>query len=174
MSHVFVFGSNLAGIHGAGAAKTALALHGAEWGKGNGHYGDSYAIPTKDEFIHTLPLHEIREFVVQFIQYAKDHPELKFQLTAIGCGLAGYTVEDIRPMFEGTPPNVTWPPEFIELTDLSILKFILDHGLTRVALPLADWLERSRKHGYIEFVDTNRIRFTEPAVAALSHFFKDT
>lgn len=109
---VFVFGSNLAGRHGKGAAKWALENRGAQYGKGRGHWGNSYAIPTKDENLHTLPLSRIVGYVLEFLDYARDNPHTLFQLTPVGCGLAGHKREDIEPMFEGAPNNVLWPPEW--------------------------------------------------------------
>lgn len=109
---IFVFGSNLRGVHGAGAAKFALEEHGAQWGIGVGRTGNSYAIPTKDWLIRTLPLTEIAPYVERFIDYAKAHPELTFQVTRIGCGLAGYTPADIAPMFKGVPDNCIMPEDF--------------------------------------------------------------
>ena len=119
MSEIFVFGSNLAGIHGAGAARDAVLRHGAiyeknvtaRWGKrgqyGVGMQGSSYAIPTKDEWIRTLPIERIRPFVKEFIEFALAHPELEFNVTRIGCGLAGYKDADMSPLFEGSPDNVS-------------------------------------------------------------------
>lgn len=104
-SMIFTFGSNEAGIHGAGAAKYARQNHGAVLGIGNGLTGSSYAIPTKDKHIRTLPLTSIREYVDEFIQFAKDSPHLRFQVTQIGCGLAGYLSWQIAPMFEMAPDN---------------------------------------------------------------------
>lgn len=109
---VFVFGSNLAGIHGRGAALWAKQHRGAIHGVGIGEQGNSYAIPTKRTPWTTLPLDEIEVHVRAFIAYAKQHPETKFQLTPIGCGLAGYTPEQIAPMFELAPTNVMMPEEF--------------------------------------------------------------
>ena len=111
---IFVFGSNLAGRHGAGAAKWALENKGAIYGRGVGMQGDSYGIPTKDENIQTLSLDRIKIFVNYFIEYAKNHPHLKFQLTPIGCGLAGYKPFQIGPMFKGVSENVIVPDEFKE------------------------------------------------------------
>lgn len=102
---IFVFGSNLAGIHGAGAARVAVDKYGAVYGNGIGRQGESYGIPTKDEFIETLDLPEIRHFIEGFIQYATQHPELEFQVTQVGCGLAGLVAEDIAPMFKDAPLN---------------------------------------------------------------------
>lgn len=101
---IFVFGSNDAGIHGAGAAKFALTK-GAKWGKSYGHYGNSFAIPTKDLIIETLPLERIRQYVQGFLAYAAGHLKLDFQVTAIGCGLAGLTNDQIAPMFKYPPKN---------------------------------------------------------------------
>lgn len=110
----FVFGSNEAGIHGAGAAKFAYQERGARYGKSYGHYGDSFAIPTKDEAIETLPLDQIQQYVIGFLAYAKGHRKLNFQVTRIGCGLAGLKDRDIAPMFVGAPKNcffdLAWEP----------------------------------------------------------------
>jgi len=109
---IFVFGSNLAGRHGAGAAKDALRFWGADYGVGNGRQGQAYGIPTKDQHLHTLPLGEIRKFVSQFKGYAKTHPELRFLVTEVGCGLAGYTIYQIAPMFWECPDNCVLPDDF--------------------------------------------------------------
>lgn len=106
---IFVFGSNLAGRHGAGSAYHALIKYGAEYGVGIGRTGDAYAIPTKDHNIQTLPLKNIKVYVDGFIKYANDHPELKFQVTKIGCGLARLKEEDIKPMFKLAPENCNLP-----------------------------------------------------------------
>lgn len=107
---IFVFGSNLAGRHGKGAALTAARVHGAVRGVGVGRTGNAYAIPTKDSQLRSLPLSDIKSFVERFMEYARDHLELQFYVTRIGCGLAGYTESEIRPMFENPPPNCqfTW------------------------------------------------------------------
>lgn len=112
MVEIFVFGSNLAGRHGAGAALFAVKNCGAVYGKGFGHHGNSFAIPTKDAYINTLPLTTINEYVIKFLQYATDNPSLIFKLTPIGCGLAGYEPKDIAPMFIKAPSNVLLPLEF--------------------------------------------------------------
>ena len=111
---IFVFGSNLAGIHGAGAAKFALDNHGAVYGQGIGLQGRSYAIPTKDHNIITLPLNIIQEHVDEFIKFARQHPNLTFNVTRIGCGLAGYKPSQIAPMFANASDlkNVILDPEF--------------------------------------------------------------
>lgn len=109
MSKIFVFGSNLAGRHGKGAALFARQNRGAIYGQGIGLQGQSYAIPTKDERLRTLPLHKIEEYVKMFLQFAKDNPQLEFEITEIGCGLAGYTPKQIAPMFKGSPDNCQLP-----------------------------------------------------------------
>jgi hypothetical protein len=97
--HIFVFGSNLSGRHGKGAAKTALGW-GAKWGQGAGLQGRTYGIPTKDASIRrTLTVIEIKPFVDEFIEFAKNNPDLTFLVTEIGCGLAGHKQKDIAPLF---------------------------------------------------------------------------
>jgi hypothetical protein len=112
---IFVFGSNLAGIHGAGAAKEALERYGAKWGVGAGRQGNSYASPTKDFQLKTLPLEIIRSHVQIFLSYAKHNPNEQFFVTAIGTGLAGYSHAQIAPMFRHAPENCELPPEWKEL-----------------------------------------------------------
>ena len=106
---IFVFGSNTAGRHGKGAALEAVQRHGAIYGKGVGLQGRSYAIPTKDASIRTLPLIKINQYVQQFIKFAEENPKLEFFVTRIGCGLAGYTDEQIAPMFKDAPLNCVLP-----------------------------------------------------------------
>jgi hypothetical protein len=106
---VFVFGSNLAGRHGKGAAKDAVKLHGAIYGQGIGRQGNSYAIPTKDAYLNPLPLDKIEQYVEEFLVYAENHLDEEFQVTRIGCGLAGYTDDEIAPMFDAAPPNCHLP-----------------------------------------------------------------
>lgn len=111
---VFVFGSNLAGRHGKGAALWARQHRGAIYGRGEGMQGNSYAIPTKDANLRRLPLDAIAASVASFIEFALTRPDLSFQVTPIGCGLAGYTPKDVAWMFNLPPPsNVQLPPEFI-------------------------------------------------------------
>lgn len=99
MTDVFVFGSNLASRHGKGAAKIAREQYGAKYGVGVGISGQSYAIPTKDEKLNILSLSEINKRVVEFILFTRANPNLEFQVTRIGCGLAGFRDEQIAPMF---------------------------------------------------------------------------
>jgi hypothetical protein len=91
---VFVFGSNLQGLHAGGAAKLAMQW-GAVWGKGVGLQGQTYAIPTMQGGVDT-----IRPYVDEFISLAKQHPNKTFLVTEIGCGIAGFTVEQIAPLFK--------------------------------------------------------------------------
>ncbi len=91
---IFVFGSNLQGMHGGGAAYTAHRKFGAVMGQGVGLQGQSYAIPTMQGGVET-----IRPYVNEFIAFAKEHPELTFLVTRIGCGIAGFTDEEISPLF---------------------------------------------------------------------------
>lgn len=109
---VFVFGSNLQGMHGGGAAAVAMRNFGAVWGKGVGHYGQTYAIPTMQGGIET-----IRPYVDDFIAYARNHPELTFLVTRIGCGIAGFKDEEVAPLFVGSLdlPNVHLPKSFFEV-----------------------------------------------------------
>lgn len=102
---VFCFGSNLAGIHGAGAARFARMEHGAIPGVGEGMTGNCYAIPTKDHRIQTLPLEEVKKHIELFISYAHYDPEMTFQVTRIGCGLAGFKDREIAPLFKDAPKN---------------------------------------------------------------------
>jgi len=102
---VFVFGSNEAGIHGGGAARYAKENLGAEMGFSYGKTGQCFAIPTKDIYIETLPLGRIKMYVTGFLAFAIGHKKLTFKITQIGCGLAGYTANDIAPMFKNAPLN---------------------------------------------------------------------
>lgn len=111
---IFVFGSNTAGIHGAGAAQYAYQKKKARYGAGYGPTGEAWAIPTKDDDIVSLPLDLINAFVCGFLAYATVCRRQKFQVTRIGCGLAGYKDADIAPMFVGAPKNCmfdrAWEP----------------------------------------------------------------
>jgi len=109
---IFVFGSNLAGRHGKGAALWAVQYRGAIYGYGEGLQGNSYAIPTKDRQLRSLGLDEISARVMRFLRFANDHRDMTFQLTPVGCGLAGYTPEQIAPLFRAAPSNVILPDEF--------------------------------------------------------------
>ena len=111
-NEVFVFGSNLAGAHGGGAARLAYNRFGAVWGQGVGMQGQSYAIPTMHGGVEA-----IKPYVDEFAQYAKTHPELKFFVTQIGCGIAGFIPEEIAPLFREAldVENVILPKVFVEI-----------------------------------------------------------
>ena len=117
VNQIFVFGSNLAGIHGLGAAQDAVHYWEARIGCGRGPTGKAYALPTKDAWLCTLPLSEIRKSVRKFLRYAEAHPELEFLVTAVGCGLAGYTARQIAPFFQESPKNCVLPEEFTQTYD---------------------------------------------------------
>jgi len=109
-NEVFVFGSNLEGMHGGGAALTAYKKFGAVWGQGTGLQGQSYAIPTMQGGVET-----IKPYVDEFIQFAKEHPNLKFLVTPIGCGIAGFKPSQIAPLFKEAKNifNIYLPKEFL-------------------------------------------------------------
>lgn len=118
MKLIFVFGSNEAGIHGAGAAKYARDHYGACYGVGFGPQGLSFAIPTKDWTIQTLPYAVIEHYVQRFILYTRLNPNDEFKVTALGTGLAGLRSDVIAPMFKYAPENCsfdsiwqTWLPK---------------------------------------------------------------
>jgi hypothetical protein len=116
-NQIFVFGSNEAGVHGAGAAKIALQKFGARWGVGFGLVGNSYAIPTKDLEIRTLPLDKIGFYIQCFLTEAMEYPDTEFLVTKIGCGLAGYSELEIASLFKNKliPENVTLPESFYNI-----------------------------------------------------------
>lgn len=113
-NEIFVFGSNLAGMHGGGAARIARLHFGAVMGKGVGLQGQSYAIPTMQGGVET-----IRPYVEEFIIFAHQHPELHFLVTPIGCGIAGFEAEDIAPLFKSAKEmkNISLPESFWEVIE---------------------------------------------------------
>lgn len=110
-NEIFVFGSNLKGMHGGGAARVALEKFGAVWGQGTGLQGNSYAIPTMHGGTDA-----IAPYVDEFIAFAREHKEMKFYVTRIGCGIAGFTVQEMAPLFKAAldEENVYLPEDFIE------------------------------------------------------------
>ncbi len=122
-NEIFVFGSNLAGRHGAGAAKKAYQNYGAKYGKGIGLCGQSYAIPTKDENIITLDLFTINAYIEDFINFVTQRNDLEFFMTRVGCGLAGFKDKDIAPLFEKLfeKPNISWPNEWKKFVNSNLI-----------------------------------------------------
>ncbi len=111
-NEIFVFGSNLQGYHGGGAARLAMNQWGAVWGQGTGLQGQTYAIPTMQGGIGT-----IRPYIDQFIKFAQNDPEKTFLVTEIGCGIAGFRPADIAPLFKNAIniPNIWLPQRFWEI-----------------------------------------------------------
>lgn len=109
---IFVFGSNLAGRHGAGAALAARKKWGAQYGVGKGPTGSAYAIPTKGMHLEILDLKEIEGYVNEFIEYANANHDMEFFVTRVGCGLAGYKDHEIAPLFRRAPHNCSMPYEW--------------------------------------------------------------
>jgi len=122
---IFVFGSNTAGKHGKGAAKQAQKW-GAVWGEGEGLFGRTYGIPTKNRNLEVLPLQNIRAHVERFLSFAHVHTSLTFLVTQIGCGLAGYKPKDIAPMFLKAVvykmENVRLPKSFLDVINKILTK----------------------------------------------------
>lgn len=117
MANIFVFGSNTEGRHGRGAAGTARRNYGAIYGQAEGRQGNSYAIITKDlaKGLRSIPLTAIAIQVAKFKDYAAKNIEDTFIVSPIGCGLAGYTPEEIAPMFKDSPPHVSLPSVFLSV-----------------------------------------------------------
>ena len=111
-NEIFVFGSNLQGAHGGGAAWLAYDKFGAVWGQGVGLQGQSYGIPTMQGGVET-----IEPYVTEFIRFAKAHPELIFLVTRIGCGIAGFTPKQIAPLFYDAleVENILLPEDFVRV-----------------------------------------------------------
>jgi hypothetical protein len=116
-NEIFVFGSNMAGRHGKGAALTAVKKFGAIYGNPSGLQHQCYAIPTLDEHFQKLPLMIINQFVKTFITFAQDHSEYTFLVTPIGCGLAGFKPSTIAPLFRDCLPleQVYLPQVFLDI-----------------------------------------------------------
>lgn len=106
---IFVFGSNSSGFHGGGAAHFAYERFGAVWGQSEGLQGQSYAIDTMSG------LTVLEEQAGRFLAFAEAHPELRFLVTEVGCGIAGYTPDDVAGFFRGAPANVVLPDSFVEV-----------------------------------------------------------
>lgn len=113
---IFVFGSNIKGMHMGGAAAMAADEFGAEWGVGVGLTGRCYAIPTMQGGVET-----IKPYVDDFIKFAKENPQYKFLVTPIGCGIAGFTASEIAPLFKDAEDvkNVSLPSEFWKVLNIN-------------------------------------------------------
>jgi len=136
-NEIFVFGSNLAGIHGGGAALLAKNKFGAKQGVGIGITGNCYALPTKDFNIQTLPINSEKGYCIkQFVEYlllnCKNFINNHFLITEVGCGLAGYKPEQIAPLFSGFENlnNVSLPQTFIDIIYKSNVKTIRTYKMT--------------------------------------------
>lgn len=114
---VFVFGSNMAGQHHDGAARVAAQHFGALQGVARGWMGQSYAIPTLNEHLQSMPLSQIEHYVNDFKIYTHNHPRQHYFITALGCGMAGYKVSEIAPLFKGISENVILPESFKAYVD---------------------------------------------------------
>lgn len=119
---IFVFGSNMAGTHQGGAAKTALLHFGATKGVGRGWAGQSFAIPTMNEHLQQMPLSQIQHYIDDFKIYTRNHLKMKYFITSVGCGVAGYKVEEIAPMFKGISRNVIFPVSFRPFVEKTLPK----------------------------------------------------
>lgn len=117
-NEIFVFGSNLDGLHGGGAARVAYHKFGAQWGKGVGMQGKCYAIPTMHDGVEV-----IKPYVEDFIEFALSHKEYTFLVTKIGCGIAGFSANEIAPLFAKAinAENILLPMDFVQV--LESLKF---------------------------------------------------
>lgn len=134
-NEIFVFGSNLAGSHGGGAARLAFNRFGAIWGQGVGVQGQSYAIPTMQGGVET-----IKPDVDEFISFAKQHPEQKFLVTKIGCGIAGFKVDEIAPLFAQAYMRTILYCQRILLKNCAMLYFFLKLGAeVNLCLPKTIW-----------------------------------
>lgn len=112
---IFVFGSNLRGRHGKGAALTAKQKYGAIQGQAEGLQGNSYAIPTKNGILQPLPLSQVKEGVDRFVEFAKANMFMTFEVSRVGCGLAGFIPEQIAPLFKDAPDNCIFADDFDEV-----------------------------------------------------------
>ena len=158
---VFVFGSNLHGCHGGGAARAAMKKFGAIWGQGVGLQGQSYAIPTMQGGVET-----IKPYVDQFIDFAKEHTELFFYVTRIGCGIAGFKDSDIAPLFKDAMDvrNICLPESFIKENNDTVSPAVPQELLTMMygqVRTLVDLLKELNKQEPIKDSDDARDRLIE-------------
>lgn len=141
-NQILVFGCHELGKHYSGYAQTALHHFGAKLGQGEGKQGQSYGIPTIAENGEILDLTLIQNYINNFKQYAKSHPNLEFYLTEIGCGFANFKVNQIAPLFKNSPTNIDFPRSFIPfLEDLTVfsvedIEYVWRTDDTHIELPL--------------------------------------
>nr|WP_174505439.1 hypothetical protein [Acinetobacter sp. Marseille-Q1620] len=147
---VFVFGSNMAGTHAGGAAKMAVEHFGAVKGVGRGWAGQSFAIPTMNEHLQQMPLSQIQHYIEDFKIYTKNHPKMKYFITSIGCGVAGYKTEEIAPMFKGISHNVIFPISFRPFVERTLPK-LTQHFIQ--TLNQDDIFQQIDDHSFIEKLD---------------------
>jgi hypothetical protein len=112
---IFVFGSNEIGIHGGGAAWYAHKKLGAVWTVGEGLTGKTYALPTCSAPGKPIPFSLLELYVGRFILFAESHPELRFFVSAVGCGIAGFNETDVAYLFKHAPENCDLPPKWYQL-----------------------------------------------------------
>ena len=160
---IFVFGSNLAGRQGGGAARIALNQFGAKYGQGEGLQGNAYAIPTMQGGVET-----IRPYVEKFIDFAKNEPTLTFYVTKIGCGIAGFKTDEIAPLFRDalSVSNIRLPKDFVDFLTRPKQEVEYEdlmthvHGVTRT---FADLIMEQNK--------TQRFQRPEEVMAYLTQYF---
>lgn len=145
MTHknIFTFGSNLRGAHGKGSALEAKNKWGAKTGVGIGIQGSSYAIPTKDENLKVLPIEEIKKYVDEFTKFAEANPDMKFSVVKIGTGLAGYSNEEMAPLFTEARKlqNVNLDPEWNEIIFVNHLE-----NASKIVSGWPDWKQKAAKN----------------------------
>lgn len=167
---VFVFGSNMAGQHTHGAARIAQQYFGAMKNVGRGWAGQSFAIPTLNEHLQRVPLSQIEHYIDDFKIYVKHHPKIKYFITALGCGIAGYKVSEIAPLFKGIHDNVILPESFKPYTEPNALSQFPDLNQATVQAFICDDVIFYFEHGYDSFEDAlnqTSLNEAEKAVATI-------
>ena len=153
-NEIFVFGSNLAGAHGGGAAYLAYSQFGAVWGQGVGLQGQCYAIPTMQGGVDT-----IKPYVDEFIAFAASHREYKFLVTRIGCGIAGFTSREIAPLFLKAidQENIILPRDFVEVlvrlqkdTTVSAITWDSEKDFLKEYRPLMERVKNKERSAYLK------------------------
>lgn len=142
---VFVFGSNMAGQHHDGAARVAAHYFGALHGVARGWMGQSFAIPTLNEHLQSMPLSQIAHYVQDFKIYTENHPKQSYFVTALGCGMAGYKVSEIAPLFKGISHNVILPESFKPYVD--------DHAISEFPVVNAHFLQQILTEDVVLYFD---------------------